>query len=95
MTPSPSVVERVADAIAVSLLGKGNKASPRTRKAARAALAAIREHQEPIAWRIRRGASDVWGYCDTESDADFLGGASGMKYVKEPLYAALSEGDGG
>jgi len=43
---------------------------------------------EPIAWRIRRGASNIWSYCETESDADFYGGAGGMRYVKEPLYSA-------
>lgn len=38
------------------------------------------------AWRIRIGESDMWGYCETESDADFLGKQSGLKYEKQPLF---------
>ena len=47
---------------------------------------------QPVAWRIKIGDSDIWGYCDSESDADFYGNASGIRYVKEPLYAAIKEG---
>ncbi len=42
---------------------------------------------EPVAWRLRIGASDVWAYCANEMDADFHGVASGLNYFKEPLYA--------
>lgn len=42
---------------------------------------------EPAAWRIRRGASDLWAYAETEWDADFFGSQGGMRYVKEPLYS--------
>lgn len=41
---------------------------------------------EPVAWRIRIGDSDIWGYCSNEGEADFHGNASGLKYLKEPLY---------
>ena len=41
----------------------------------------------PVAWRLRIGDSDLWAYCSREMDADFYGGASGLKYFKEPLYA--------
>lgn len=44
-----------------------------------------RAEPQPVAWRIRIGDSDRWGYCDTEEDADFLGKQSGLRYVKEPL----------
>jgi len=45
---------------------------------------------EPIAWRVKRGSSNVWGYCETEKEADFFGSEGQMKYVKEPLYTAFS-----
>lgn len=50
-----------------------------------------RTDQEPVAWRLRIGESDVFGYCDKESDADFFGKQSGRPYVKEPLYASPPE----
>jgi hypothetical protein len=40
---------------------------------------------------LRIGESDVFGYCDKESDADFFGKQSGRPYVKEPLYASPPE----
>lgn len=55
---------------------------------AKATGAAPAAPAEPVAWRIRIGASDVWGYSDSESDADFYGVQSGLPYVKQPLYAA-------
>jgi hypothetical protein len=43
----------------------------------------------PVAWLIRIGDSDVWAYCGgDESDADFRGNASGLKYEKLALYTA-------
>lgn len=41
---------------------------------------------EPVAWRVKRGASNLWAYAETEWDADFFGSQGGMRYVKEPLY---------
>lgn len=41
---------------------------------------------EPVAWRVQIGDSDVWGYGETESEADFHGKQSGLKYKKQPLY---------
>lgn len=61
---------------------------------ARAALASRAEAQ-PVAWRVRIGASDMWGYCDTESDADFIGRQSGLKYEKQPIYAAARQAPDG
>lgn len=43
---------------------------------------------EPVAWRILIGDSDLWGYADSEWDADFYGRQSGLRYVKQALYAA-------
>ena len=43
---------------------------------------------EPVAWRVRIGDSPTWGYCDAEWQADFYGRQSGLKYIKEKLYAA-------
>jgi hypothetical protein len=43
---------------------------------------------EPVAWRIRRGDSDMWGYGESESEADFHGNSGSMRYVKQPLYTA-------
>jgi hypothetical protein len=54
----------------------------------RAALAAEKVAAEPVAWMIRIGDSNVWSYTQLESDADFYGKQSGMKYEKRPLYAA-------
>jgi hypothetical protein len=42
----------------------------------------------PYGWLIRKGASDMWAYCDTEEDADFYGKQSGLKYEKLALYTA-------
>jgi hypothetical protein len=42
--------------------------------------------QEPVAWQIRIGDSPDWGWSDTESDADFYGKQSGLRYEKRPLY---------
>jgi hypothetical protein len=53
-----------------------------------AALAAEKAAAEPVAWMIRIGDSNVWSYTQLESDADFYGKQSGMKYEKRPLYAA-------
>lgn len=59
------------------------------KQGARAIEAAIEAREaEPVAWRVRIGASDTWGYCESESDADFIGKQSGMKYEKQPLYTA-------
>lgn len=44
--------------------------------------------QEPCAWLLHIGDSDVWPYCGSELDADFYGRQSGLKYEKKPLYAA-------
>ena len=54
--------------------------------AAEDAMAALKK-AEAVAWRIRIGSSDTWGYCGSETDADFYGKASGLTYIKEPLYA--------
>jgi hypothetical protein len=54
----------------------------------RAALTAEKVAAEPVAWMIRIGDSNVWSYTQLESDADFYGKQSGMKYEKRPLYAA-------
>ena len=43
---------------------------------------------EPVAWAIRIGNSPNWSYCDTESDADFYGKRSVMRYEKKPLFAS-------
>jgi len=43
---------------------------------------------EPVAWRIRIGDSDLWGYVETEWQADFYGKQRELPYVKEPLYAS-------
>jgi hypothetical protein len=65
---------------------------------ARAALPAEKVRAEPVAWMIRIGDSNVWSYTQLESDADFYGKQSGLKYEKRPLYtapaAALEKGDG-
>jgi hypothetical protein len=55
---------------------------------ARAALTAEKVAAEPVAWMIRIGDSNVCSYTQLESDADFYGKQSGMKYEKRPLYAA-------
>jgi hypothetical protein len=56
------------------------------------------DQAQPVAWMIRIGDSNVWSYTQLESDADFYGKQSGMKYEKRPLYtapaAALENGDG-
>lgn len=41
---------------------------------------------EPVAWRIKIGGSDIWGYADNEWQADFYGKQSGLKYEKQPVY---------
>ena len=43
---------------------------------------------EPVAWRLRIGDSDMWGYTDSEADVDYYGNSSGLSYDKEPLYPA-------
>lgn len=53
-----------------------------------AARQAPAEVAVPIAWRVRIGDSDRWAYAEDETDADFWGKQSGMKYEKQPLYAA-------
>ena len=42
--------------------------------------------EEPVAWVIRVGDAPHWSYCETESDADFYGKQSAMRYEKKPLY---------
>ncbi|TDY26262.1 hypothetical protein B0G81_6772 [Paraburkholderia sp. BL6665CI2N2] len=46
-----------------------------------------------VAWMLRIGDSDVWTYTRLESDADFYGKQSGLKYEKRPLYAAPTASD--
>lgn len=41
---------------------------------------------EAVAWMIRIGDAPHWSYCETESDADFYGKQSGMRYEKKPLF---------
>jgi hypothetical protein len=63
-----------------------------------ALLAAAGKEAVAVAWMVRIGDSDVWSYTQLESDADFYGKQSGLKYEKRPLYtapaAALEKGDG-
>lgn len=47
----------------------------------------VERKQEPVAWRVRIGDSNQWVYCESETDADFLGRRSGMTYEKQPLYS--------
>lgn len=42
--------------------------------------------QQPVAWRISIGDSPDWSFTTDESQADFYGQQSGLKYVKEPLF---------
>jgi hypothetical protein len=49
----------------------------------------VAPQQEAVAWRVRLGDSNMWGYCDGEWEADFNIRQSGMKkYEKQPLYAS-------
>lgn len=59
----------------------------------RAAIAAyLSASAEPVAWRFRIGAQNLWSYCDDESDADFYIKQSGRREVtKQPLYAHPKE----
>lgn len=41
---------------------------------------------EPVKWRLRIGASDIWSTTDAEWEADFYGKQSGCPYEKNPLY---------
>lgn len=41
---------------------------------------------EPVKWRVRIGASDIWGTTNAEWEADFYGKQSGCSYEKNPLY---------
>ena len=45
---------------------------------------------EAVAWRLRIGASDTWGYGETEQEIDFYGNQSGPPFVKEALYSAAT-----
>jgi hypothetical protein len=58
----------------------------------------VAQGAKPVAWMVRIGDSDVWSYTQLESDADFYGKQSGLKYEKRPLYTAptatLENGDG-
>ncbi|RRU17861.1 DUF551 domain-containing protein [Stenotrophomonas sp. 278] len=58
------------------------------RKQAEADFAARQPVGEVVAWGVRIGDSDTWGYVEVESDADFIGKQSGLPYEKKPLYAA-------
>ncbi len=46
----------------------------------------LKAQSEPAAWRVQVGDSDIWGYIENESDADFHGKQSGLKYKKQCLY---------
>jgi hypothetical protein len=47
---------------------------------------ALKAQSEPVAWRVQVGDSNIWGYVENESDADFHGKLSGLKYKKQSLY---------
>lgn len=53
-----------------------------------ASPAAPAQSAEPVTWALRIGDSPSWAYMQLESDADFYGKQSGLKYEKRPLYAA-------
>jgi len=40
---------------------------------------------EAVAWRVRIGDSDMWGYADSKSDAEFIGKQSGLPHVVQEL----------
>lgn len=42
---------------------------------------------EAVAWMLRIGASDDWSFTRLESDADFYGKQSGLRYEKRPLFS--------
>jgi hypothetical protein len=56
------------------------------RQAWYAAIDALKAQSEPVAWRVQVGDSNIWGYVENESDADFHGKLSGLKYKKQSLY---------
>jgi hypothetical protein len=95
MTTSNEVTERALyDAVAKLIKAKGRfhteqnyAALVKAFDACTPTAAIPRTSAEALAWRLRIGDSDMWSWADSESDADFHGKQSGMRYEKQPLYA--------
>lgn len=78
--PNPNAVDR-------RIRRLDRRAAPPELVQLEGAAASEGAREEPVAWAIQIGDSDIWSYTASEKDADFYCQQPGLKFKKIPLYA--------